>query len=89
MCTYLNVIDFLCTYITHHIHTYTHTHNPPTPLPPPPTQALRNKAFGAALDFVWSAVGTGDYAVRESISRYVWQAGCCMPFFWGGGSYAF
>lgn len=35
------------------------------------SQALRNKAFGAALDFVWSAVGTGDYAVRESISRYV------------------
>lgn len=35
------------------------------------SQALRNKAFGAALDFVWSAVGTGDYAVRESISRCV------------------
>jgi len=33
------------------------------------SQALRNKAFGSALDFVWSAVGTGDYAVRESISR--------------------
>jgi hypothetical protein len=35
------------------------------------SQALRNKAFGSALDFVWSAVGTGDYAVRESISRFV------------------
>jgi coatomer subunit beta' len=33
------------------------------------SQALRNKAFGTALDFVWSASGTGDYAVRESISR--------------------
>ncbi|KAG5179548.1 coatomer WD associated region-domain-containing protein [Tribonema minus] len=33
------------------------------------SQALRNKAFGTALDFAWSAVGTGDYAVRESISR--------------------
>jgi len=33
------------------------------------SQALRNKAFGTALDFVWSSVGTGDYAVRESISR--------------------
>lgn len=32
-------------------------------------QALRNKAFGTALDFVWSALGTGDYAIRESISR--------------------
>ena len=32
-------------------------------------QALRNKSFGSALDFVWSAVGTGDYAVRESISK--------------------
>lgn len=32
-------------------------------------QALRNKAFGSALDFVWSAYGTGDYAIRESISR--------------------
>lgn len=29
-------------------------------------QALRNKAFGQALDFVWSADGTGDYAIRES-----------------------
>mmetsp|Transcript_2384 Transcript_2384/g.9138 ORF Transcript_2384/g.9138 Transcript_2384/m.9138 type:complete len:918 (-) Transcript_2384:818-3571(-) len=33
------------------------------------SQALRNKAFGQALDFVWSAVGTGDYAIRESLSR--------------------
>lgn len=33
------------------------------------SQALRNKAFGTALDFVWSSLGTGDYAVRESISR--------------------
>ena len=33
------------------------------------SQALRNKAFGSALDFVWSSQGTGDYAVRESISR--------------------
>ena len=32
-------------------------------------QALRNKAFGQALDFVWSGNGTGDYAIRESISR--------------------
>lgn len=32
-------------------------------------QALRNKAFGQALDFVWSAKETGDYAIRESISR--------------------
>jgi coatomer subunit beta' len=32
-------------------------------------QALRNKSFGQALDFVWSAYGTGDYAVRESTSR--------------------
>ena len=32
-------------------------------------QALRNKCFGAALDFVWSASGTGDYAVRESPTR--------------------
>jgi coatomer subunit beta' len=32
-------------------------------------QALRNKAFGAALDFVWSSVGTGDYCVRESPSE--------------------
>jgi coatomer subunit beta' len=29
-------------------------------------QALRNKAFGQALDFVWSGSGTGDYAIRES-----------------------
>lgn len=33
------------------------------------SQALRNKAFGTALDFVWSSQGTGDYAVRESGSR--------------------
>eukprot|EP00981_Chlorochromonas_danica_P000867 scaffold211_cov168-Ochromonas_danica.AAC.8 len=33
------------------------------------SQALRNKAFGSALDFVWSSVGSGDYAIRESISR--------------------
>ena len=32
-------------------------------------QALRNKAFGNALNFVWSSRGTGDYAIRESISR--------------------
>ena len=32
-------------------------------------QALRNKAFGQAIDFVWSATGTGDYAIRESTSR--------------------
>lgn len=32
-------------------------------------QALRNKAFGQAIDFVWSATGTGDYAIRESISK--------------------
>lgn len=32
-------------------------------------QALRNKAFGQAIDFVWSATGTGDYAIRESINR--------------------
>lgn len=31
--------------------------------------ALRNKSFGSALDFVWSALGSGDYAIRESISR--------------------
>ncbi|CAM5998694.1 unnamed protein product [Sphagnum balticum] len=33
------------------------------------SQALRNKAFGTALDFVWSSLGSGDYAVRESLSR--------------------
>ena len=33
------------------------------------SQALRNKAFGQALDFCWSAQATGDYAIRESISR--------------------
>lgn len=32
-------------------------------------QSLRNKAFGQALDFVWSGSGTGDYAIRESITR--------------------
>lgn len=32
-------------------------------------QALRNKTFGPALDFVWSSYGTGDYAVRESPSK--------------------
>lgn len=30
------------------------------------SQALRNKAFGSALDFVWSGSGTGDYCIRES-----------------------
>jgi len=29
-------------------------------------QALRNKAFGQAFDFVWSGSGTGDYCIRES-----------------------
>ncbi|CAN0378696.1 unnamed protein product [Ascophyllum nodosum] len=33
------------------------------------SQALRNKSFGSALDFVWSASGTGDYAIRETITR--------------------
>lgn len=33
------------------------------------SQALRNKAFGPALDFCWSATATGDYAIRESIGR--------------------
>lgn len=33
------------------------------------SQALRNKAFGQALDFAWSATATGDYAIRESTSR--------------------
>lgn len=32
-------------------------------------QALRNKAFGQALDFVWSGSGTGDYAIREAANR--------------------
>ena len=32
-------------------------------------QALRNKAFGQALDFSWSGSGTGDYAIRESPAR--------------------
>jgi len=31
-------------------------------------QALRNKTFGVALDFAWSAFGIGDYGVRESTS---------------------
>ena len=33
------------------------------------SQALRNKAFGSALDFVWSSHGTGDFAIRESNTR--------------------
>ncbi len=33
------------------------------------SQALRNKSFGSGREFVWSGVGTGDYAVRETISR--------------------
>jgi len=33
------------------------------------SQALRNKAFGPALDFCWSATATGDYAIRESIGK--------------------
>ncbi|KAJ0394406.1 hypothetical protein ATCC90586_009384 [Pythium insidiosum] len=33
------------------------------------SQQLRNKAFGSGLDFAWSPTGTGDYAVRESISK--------------------
>ena len=33
------------------------------------SQALRNKAFGQALDFVWSGSGTGDYAIRETVNR--------------------
>ncbi|CAI5736195.1 unnamed protein product [Hyaloperonospora brassicae] len=32
-------------------------------------QQLRNKAFGAALDFSWSPTGTGDYVIRESVSK--------------------
>mmetsp|Transcript_13445 Transcript_13445/g.25774 ORF Transcript_13445/g.25774 Transcript_13445/m.25774 type:complete len:943 (-) Transcript_13445:69-2897(-) len=32
-------------------------------------QALRNKAFGQALDFVWSGTGTGDYAIRETVNH--------------------
>lgn len=31
-------------------------------------QALRNKAFGQALDFVWGA-DTGDYAIRETANQ--------------------
>ena len=33
------------------------------------SQALRNKAYGSALDFVWSSLGSGDYAIRESGTR--------------------
>ncbi len=33
------------------------------------SQALRNKSFGSGHEFVWSGIGTGDYAVRETISR--------------------
>lgn len=33
------------------------------------SQQLRNKAFGSGLDFAWSPTGTGDYIVRESISK--------------------
>mmetsp|Transcript_25010 Transcript_25010/g.29555 ORF Transcript_25010/g.29555 Transcript_25010/m.29555 type:complete len:1010 (+) Transcript_25010:61-3090(+) len=33
------------------------------------SQALRNKAFGSAIDFCWSATATGDYAIRENTSR--------------------
>ncbi len=33
------------------------------------SQALRNKSFGTGHEFVWSGIGTGDYAVRETISR--------------------
>lgn len=29
-------------------------------------QALRNKSFGAGTDFVWSASGSGDFAVRQN-----------------------
>lgn len=32
-------------------------------------QALRNKSFGSAMDFVWSSANTGDYAIRETIAR--------------------
>ncbi|KYQ88624.1 WD40 repeat-containing protein [Tieghemostelium lacteum] len=32
-------------------------------------RAWRNKAFGSALEFVWSAVGSSQYAVRENTSR--------------------
>ncbi len=32
-------------------------------------QALRNKTFGQALDFVWASGGVGDYAVRESTTK--------------------
>ena len=33
------------------------------------SQALRNKTFGSALDFVWSSQSSGDFAIRESTSR--------------------
>lgn len=33
------------------------------------SQALRNKAFGSAIDFCWSAAATGDYAVTKILSR--------------------
>ncbi|CAH0474204.1 unnamed protein product [Peronospora belbahrii] len=34
-------------------------------------QQFRNKAFGTALDFSWSPTGTGDYVIRESISKLI------------------
>jgi len=33
------------------------------------SQQLRNKSYGSGLDFAWSPMGTGDYAVRESLSK--------------------
>ncbi|CCI11060.1 unnamed protein product [Albugo candida] len=33
------------------------------------SQQLRNKAYGYGLDFAWSPLGTGDYVVRESITK--------------------
>lgn len=33
------------------------------------SQSLRSKAYGSALEFVWSALGTGDFAIRESSAR--------------------
>ena len=33
------------------------------------SQSLRNKAYGSALEFVWSSLGTGDFAIRESSAR--------------------
>jgi hypothetical protein len=38
------------------------------------SQALRNKAFGSAIDFCWSATATGDYAVKIKLMN------CCRPF---------